>query len=272
MEKLSIDISFADNDTRYVPREEYDFCGLCHETRYQYVFKNFDIAGKSILDFGCGTGYGTYILSKKAKKAIGIDYSQQAVNYAIQKYSDTNTSFFIADACSEYVATIFDKNEFDFIVSFDVIEHLERYFDYIKNICNLLKEDGILIIGCPNRWETFNWNINWNRYHFQEFSPYQIRKILGLYFNKVELIAQDWADFSLREKVRKELMNDNFKVVKNFMYKTCPYFVKMIIKRITNKVFKKNFSYEDISFVIEPGEEKLKSSFGIIAICRDVKK
>ena len=80
------------------------------------------------------------------------------------------------------------------MVSFEVIEHIERYFDYLENVSLLLKENGQFLLSTPNRLQTFTWNTQWNPCHFQEFSPYQLRRILGWYFTRVRLIAQGIRD------------------------------------------------------------------------------
>jgi len=197
------DVSTADNDVRYVPNSNTSFCGIAHKSRYNWVISRHDLTEKIVLDFGCGSGYGAYSLAKKAKIVYGIDYSPTAIEYAKSKYSGKNLKFFVADACSqEDIFRIIDKNSVDIVCSFDVIEHLEKYFDYIQNICLLLKEDGLLLIGCPNRLQLFKWNRNWNLHHFQEFSPYQLKKILELYFNDVVLLGQDFHDPLKREAIR----------------------------------------------------------------------
>ena len=38
-----IDVSISDNNVRYVPRGINNFCGLAHETRYNWVFEKFNL-------------------------------------------------------------------------------------------------------------------------------------------------------------------------------------------------------------------------------------
>ena len=272
-----VDISSIDNDVRYVPGSSTSFCGIAHESRYYWVFTKYDIKDKIILDFGCGSGYGAYLLSKKAKMVYGIDYSRQAIKYAKSKYQKENLRFFVANACSkEEVFQIMDKNSIDIICSFDVIEHLEKYFDYLENICSLLKKNGFLIIGCPNRLQLFEWNRNWNRYHFQEFSPYQLKKILELYFNDVVLVEQDFRDPLKREAIRISRCGKDSDKIKSLIISMLPRFLKNILKRIYKKFRSKgklDINISDIEFkVLRQDSEDLKRAFGLIAICKNAKK
>jgi 2-polyprenyl-3-methyl-5-hydroxy-6-metoxy-1,4-benzoquinol methylase len=267
-------ISSADNDTRYVPDNcTADFCAIAHESRYYWVYDKWDIQNKSILDFGCGSGYGAFLLSKKAQLVHGLDYSSTTIDYAKGKFNSKNLEFFSGDAVSTEIIT--QLKSYDIIVSFDVIEHLEKYFEYLKNITLLLKQEGTLIIGCPNRLQTFEWNTHWNPYHFQEFSPYQLRKILNLFFEEVTLVAQDFVDPNKRQTARKSNQGNrltSFALLK----KLIPRKLKNLLKGIfyNNHLLKSQNPFEtsDISFIFEPSDAQLDQAFGLIAICKKPRK
>ena len=44
-------------------------------------------AGSKVLDFGCGSGYGTNILAKKALSVFGVDINDDAIKYAKENYT-----------------------------------------------------------------------------------------------------------------------------------------------------------------------------------------
>jgi ubiquinone/menaquinone biosynthesis C-methylase UbiE len=46
-----------------------------------------------VLDFGCGTGYGTYELSKAAASIVGVDVSAESVDHARFAYNAPNLEF-----------------------------------------------------------------------------------------------------------------------------------------------------------------------------------
>jgi radical SAM superfamily enzyme YgiQ (UPF0313 family)/SAM-dependent methyltransferase len=240
------EIWYADHDVRYVstPPVASTFCGVAHESRYAWAIQKFGFLNKVVLDFGCGSGYGTHLLGTRAAVAHGIDYSSQAITYASHQYARRNTSFFHLDATSaEDVFRVLNPESYDIITSFDVIEHIANYRVYLVNVARLLKGDGTLIIGCPNRLQTLRWNRTWNPFHKQEFGPRQFRELLLDYFDDVILISQDFIDTSKREAAR--LRNyDNSQSIPTI-----------------------NFENKDIAFVEEPSASELDSCFGLMAVC-----
>src|SRR4051794_21160252 len=42
--------------------------------------------GKDVLDFACGEGYGSALLARGAKSAVGVDISPEAIAHAAGKY------------------------------------------------------------------------------------------------------------------------------------------------------------------------------------------
>ena len=93
-----------------------------HLSRYQFALQYVD--GKKVLDAGCGTGYGVDIIASKASEAIGVDMSEEAVNYARQNCKRENVKFCVGDAT--HLDFLKDK-EFDVVLSFEAIEHVPNY-------------------------------------------------------------------------------------------------------------------------------------------------
>ena len=134
----------------------------------------------------------------------GIDACEEAITFARKLYAKPNLHYSQGNACSPDLFQKLTPHACDIVVSFEVIEHIERYFDYLENVSLLLKENGQFLLSTPNRLQTFTWNTQWNPCHFQEFSPYQLRRILGWYFTRVRLIAQDIRDEATREAIQQE--------------------------------------------------------------------
>src|SRR5271169_3726710 len=58
-----------------------------------YTFASQFCAEKTVLDIGCGMGYGTEWLSRYSKQVIGIDYSKSALRFARHNYRGENLTF-----------------------------------------------------------------------------------------------------------------------------------------------------------------------------------
>ena len=112
---------------------------------------NFDLikpylAGKSVLEVGCGRGYMTALISKMASVAA-FDISSSTLRYAkVLGNLDTNVFYFQGNVYS----IPFETGLFDVIVATEVLEHLPDLDSAMKEINRVLKKGGIVIASVPN--------------------------------------------------------------------------------------------------------------------------
>ena len=97
-----------------INNEAENYNHLMHVATYKYALKF--IENKRVLDYGCGSGYGSYFLSEKAKSVIGVDINPDAVLMAQKNYVSENLSFSEIKSLNE--------KDFDVITSFQVVEHV----------------------------------------------------------------------------------------------------------------------------------------------------
>ena len=105
-----------------------------------------ELRGKSILDFGCGTGIFTFLLEKYyPSKVIGIDLSEEMLKIAIAKGEEKKSSaqFVLGDASK--LASYFDET-FDLVFSYTTTHYLTNLDELFENIRRVLKEGWDL---CP---------------------------------------------------------------------------------------------------------------------------
>lgn len=152
---------------------------LMHIATYEYA-KNF-VKNKKVLDFGCGSGYGTELLSENAESIIGVDISKEAVNYAKKNYILPNLDF-------KTISELTDE-KFDVITSFQVIEHVPNDIEYVTKLKKLLKPGGCLLISTPDKkHRLFNYiQKPWNIFHLKEYTPKSLESLLQKQFNKVDI-------------------------------------------------------------------------------------
>jgi SAM-dependent methyltransferase len=148
-----------------------------HLERYRFAAKY--VAGKSVLDIACGTGYGSQILMDGgAESYFGVDLGDEPVAFAKSNFKRDRVSFLQGD-----ILTVNPGRQFDLIISFETIEHIADYKDSLLNLNRLLEPDGILIISTPNRpicspkALTLNDKPS-NPYHVQEFTLAEFCDIL----------------------------------------------------------------------------------------------
>ena len=82
---------------RFIPNKP-ELTNLYQEHIIRYRFASQFVRNKVVLDAGCGTGYGSYLLSQiGSKKVIGIDNSKRAINFCKNNFKAKNLEFKIDD-------------------------------------------------------------------------------------------------------------------------------------------------------------------------------
>jgi 2-polyprenyl-3-methyl-5-hydroxy-6-metoxy-1,4-benzoquinol methylase len=159
---------------------------LFHVATYQYALQF--VAGKSVLDFGCGSGYGTALIAEHCFAVVGIDISEEAICYAKEHYSVPRLSFSHI-AKIEDASLPFAVESFDVVLSFQVIEHIQAVDLYLSEIRRVLKPGGLVIFSTPDRASRlFSFQKPWNVWHINEYSALQLQTLLKTFFNNVEVL------------------------------------------------------------------------------------
>ncbi|MDM1062269.1 class I SAM-dependent methyltransferase [Empedobacter falsenii] len=123
-----------------------DMYQINHYKRYEFAFEQ--IEKESICgDFACGTGYGSAILSKKAKEVIGIDLNKKVIDEISIRYNSLENITFR----NLNLLQLDYKNYFDNIISFETIEHFkeEDIYTLLKLYFEALKPNGYLYFSVP---------------------------------------------------------------------------------------------------------------------------
>ena len=168
---------------RYLP-DQHGSIELEHLHRY---LQASEIAhNKVVLDIASGEGYGTSLLAKVATRAIGVDISEEAVNYAKEKYKKDNLEYLLGD-CTNIPLP---DSSVDLVVSFETIEHHDQHEQMMREIRRVLRPNGSLLISSPDR---YNYSIaqNYiNPYHVKELFFDEFKALLLHYFKSVEFFGQ----------------------------------------------------------------------------------
>ena len=169
---------------RYVPGTWSKIAEYEHLPRY--ALAKIFAQGKSTLDFGCGTGYGSAILAESASKVIGLDIDQKAIDWATQTHSNDHLHF---HRCDDLGSTL-EAKSFDVVTCFEMIEHVnhETQKKVIASIARLLREDGQLIISTPNPEVTKLYGEN--PYHLREMTESEFLQLLREHFAHVRILQQ----------------------------------------------------------------------------------
>jgi len=174
---------------------------LFHISTYRFALPH--VSNRHVLDFGCGTGYGTALLAEQAATAIGVDLSAEAIAYARDNYQRHNLDFRVIESI-ERRRLPFKDGQFDTVVSFQVIEHIADTEAYLSEIARVLKPGGTFVVATPDRsTRLFPFQRPWNRFHIQEFSAAQLLRNLTRHFSQVEMLTMSGTREVLAPELRR---------------------------------------------------------------------
>jgi O-antigen biosynthesis protein len=161
-----------------------------HFARYRFAARCASELGDgiSVLDDGCGAGYGAVEFPAHAR-VTGIDVSADAIAYARENFALPNIKFLQA-ACESLP---FADAAFDMIVAFEVIEHLGRWREMLCEARRCLKPAGILLVSTPNKayYAEFRAAAGPNPFHVHEFGYGEFSSALAEVFPHVRLWTQN---------------------------------------------------------------------------------
>ena len=132
----------------------------------------------TVLEIGCGEGYGISELVKFSKKYIGVDKFDTFISEEIKKNND------IVFHKMEIPPLLnIEANSIDFVVTFQVIEHIQDDHYFLKEIFRVLKPGGKLLLTTPNKLMS----LSRNPWHIREYTPFEMKDILSKYFAKTQV-------------------------------------------------------------------------------------
>jgi SAM-dependent methyltransferase len=121
-----------------------------------------------VLEIGTGMGYGIEVIAPVAKNFVTIDKSVPQLGAL-----PANSRFW-----QMAVPPIAMPEEaFDCVVSFQVIEHIKRDKEFVKEVYRVLKPGGKFIVSTPNA----PMSLTRNPWHIREYTPRQFSGLLSIF-------------------------------------------------------------------------------------------
>lgn len=130
-----------------------------------------------VLEIGTGTGYGIDYLAPHSVKFVTVDKFKPAIHFS----THTNVQFIQCNV----PPLPFQEDSFDFVVSFQVIEHIKDDYQFVQEIHRVLKKGGKFIVTTPNILTT----LTRNPWHVREYKKEELHQLLTRYFKDVKMLG-----------------------------------------------------------------------------------
>jgi len=132
----------------------------------------------NLLELGCGEGRGVNLLAPLADSYLALDKIGEVINNLKTKYPHVSFQQAVFPPFSELA-----DNSFDTIVSFQVIEHVKKDSDFLKEIHRVLRPGGKAILTTPNIKKT----LTRNPWHIREYTAKELTELAKKYFDQVQM-------------------------------------------------------------------------------------
>lgn len=136
-----------------------------HTARYKFVCERE--TNTTVLDCGCGIGYGSKMLVDSKNVVSALDIDQETVDFAYKNYP--GPTYEQIDLNEEFVIEGFQVG-----VAFEVIEHL----DNPENLLRALKHCEKLYASVPNQ-EVFPWQESFLPFHKRHYTKKEFEILLN---------------------------------------------------------------------------------------------
>lgn len=134
-----------------------------YEKAREYIHR-FD----TVYDIGMGCGYGSFMLAQIADIVVGIDDSQEAVQYARQNWAKENIAYLQGNAFDVLNS---DTDRCDTIIAFEILEHIKDDRKLIQLFKTIAQKH--IIISVPH----VSVPLTRSKWHWRHYTEEDIRSL-----------------------------------------------------------------------------------------------
>ena len=174
-------IAKPNNELYQKSLKRYQFCCCLLKPHHQF------------LDISCGTGYGSLLLARYAKKVIGVDVDPDLILTHQKQNCNPKITFKLTKPETLDSSLI---NKFDVIVSLETIEHCLNQKLFLTHLKHYVKQNGTIIISTPNNYRRLHPPTN--RYHHREYHVLDLFGVLKKLFSysSIHIYGQGQTSYS----------------------------------------------------------------------------
>ncbi|MCC6842011.1 MAG: class I SAM-dependent methyltransferase [Saprospiraceae bacterium] len=207
------------------------------------------ISGR-VLEIGTGSGLGVKLIAAQCNEFITVDKYASDI-----EFSQFPNARFLQMEIPPFKG--FEDNYFDFVISFQVIEHLEDDSLFVKEILRVLKKGGKAILTTPNRIQS----LSRNPWHVREYLGSELEELLLKQgFNSVEKLGTfgntkvleyiESNKASIKKITRFDIFNFQYKLPRKLLQIPYDFFNRMNRKMIAKNITQVNGSIKVDDFYV----------------------
>ena len=102
------------------------------------------------LDMGCGNGIFSFLLAKLGLNTVGIDAVDEMIKLCEKHKLKTNLKNINFKQADITHAKELKLDKVDILICSSVLEYVDNIEDTLESFCNLVKDNGFLIVSLPN--------------------------------------------------------------------------------------------------------------------------
>jgi SAM-dependent methyltransferase len=205
-----------------------------------YTVVKDEISG-NVLELGCGEGRGIEYILEKAGSYLGIDKIEGVIEKLKIKYPKAHFTRFTFPPMN-----LLETESFEFIISFQVIEHIRQDRLFLQEIYRLLKSGGMAVITTPN----VKMSLSRNPWHIREYTAQELMDLAGNFFDEIKAYG-----ITGNEKVMQYYENNKRSVEKIMKYdiidlqRRLPAFLLKIPYEVLNRINRKKLTKSDSQLI-----------------------
>lgn len=154
--------------------------------RLTTISKIMDLKGINVIDIGCGSGrYSAIVAKLGVQYVIGIEINHKRLKDAKDRFGKICNIYFI---CASAEKLPIKNQTLNLTLMIDVIEHVNNQHKTLNEANRILKSNGKIFIGAPNKFYPFD-------LHGMTILGVHVNNVLGIPF-------LSWLPHSIRQLVK----------------------------------------------------------------------
>ena len=139
-------------------------------------YKAAELVSGDVLEIGTGMGYGVEVVAPAADKYVTIDKS---CAYNVELPANAEFRQMTVPPLD------FADESFDYVISFQVIEHIKNDKEFVAEVSRVLRKGGKFIVSTPNA----PMSLTRNPWHVREYKAEELKELLSKEFSQIDMMG-----------------------------------------------------------------------------------